>query len=63
MDEEESDVQAGQVLSSLYMVEDGKILNWAKYQDLLVESSMRKVLKDSAIFGICLGLSMRLDSG
>lgn len=63
MDEEESDVQAGQVLSSLYMVEDGKNPNWAKYQDLLVESSMRKVLRDSAIFGICLGLSMRLYSG
>ena len=63
MDEEESDVQAGQVLSSLYRVGDGKIPNWAKYQDLLVESSMRKVLRDSAIIGLCLGLSMRLCSG
>jgi hypothetical protein len=63
VDEEGSDVQAGQVLSSLYMVEDGKIPNWAKYQDLLVESSMRKVLRDSAIIGLCFSLSMRLYSG
>lgn len=42
MDEEESDVQAGQVLSSLYMVEDGGLPKLGKYQDRLEGSSMRK---------------------
>jgi hypothetical protein len=63
VDEEESDVQTGLVLSSLYMVGSGIFPVGMDTSDMLEGASMRGILIESAILGKCLSLSMGNLSG